>query len=96
MDNLLFYTLAVYGLCFILMHGTIFDTIRNYLIYQISWFGTLITCPVCTGFWCGLGLSPFFFKFTMFLPAAFYSSAACYILHLATGVLLVKSGLTDE
>lgn len=88
MDKLLLYTFAVYGLCFILMHGTIFNSLRNYLIGKIDLFKDLITCAICTGFWCGLILAPFFFNVGMFIPAAFYSSAVCYILHLLTDVLI--------
>lgn len=70
------------------MHGTIFDSARNYFIEKLYWFEDLITCSVCTGFWCGLGLAPFFFNIDIFLPVAFYSSAVCYILHLLTGALI--------
>lgn len=96
MDKLLLFTLAVYGLCFILMYGSIFNTIRDYLSLHISWFKELIKCPVCLGFWCGILLSPFIFESILIIPAAFYSSAACYILHLVTGIMLTKADLTDE
>jgi len=91
MDKLLLFTLAVYGLCFILMHGTIFNNIRNYCIERSSWFKDLITCPICLGFWCGLALAPFIFDKILFIPAAFYSSAACYIIHITTGFIEDKS-----
>ena len=95
MDKLVLFTFAVYGLCFILMYGTIFNKLRNHLKESIHWFSDLITCPVCLGFWCGLSLSPFIFETTLLVPAAFYGSAVCYILHLITGVLLTKGDFTD-
>jgi hypothetical protein len=47
--ELLYFTLASWGMTQILVYGTIFEN-------QPDWFGTLIHCPMCTGFWVGVFL----------------------------------------
>ena len=103
LDHLLVLTLAVYGLCYILMYGSIFNTPRNFLMRKFRWFQRLITCPLCTGFWCGLALSKWHLRplqttksdwwtdWTMVFPFACYSAIICYILHLYTEILLAKA-----
>ncbi len=104
LDHLFVLTLAVYGLCYMLMYGSIFNRPRNFLMRKFRWFQRLITCPLCTGFWCGLvtynwhitpmvkanGLSDMFTTTFMF-PFACYSAIFCYIAHLFTEILLAKA-----
>jgi len=104
LDHLLVLTLATYGLSYILMYGSLFNKPRNFLMGKFRWFRNLITCPLCTGFWCGLvtynwhigpmpkanGLSELFVNSFMF-PFACYSAIFCYVAHLATEILLAKA-----
>ena len=79
--DLIIYTVASYGLCFILMHGEILTPIREKLV-KIKFFHQLLSCALCTGFWVGLLLS-------LGMPImALYSSASCYLLYLVTEILI--------
>lgn len=103
LDHLFVLTFAVYGLCYILMYGSLFNKPRNFLMMKFNWFRRLITCPLCTGFWCGAMFSPFHLvplqttktdwwcSWTMLLPFACYSAIMCYIFHLLTEILLNKA-----
>jgi hypothetical protein len=37
----------------ILVNGSIFDPLRNYLIVKTPFFAKLMTCVQCSGFWVG-------------------------------------------
>lgn len=50
--SLIYFSLACAGLTQILVYGKIFDKIRP----TSGWFGELLSCPMCTGFWAGLVL----------------------------------------
>lgn len=103
LDHLLVITIAIYGLCYILMYGSLFNKPRNFLMRKFRWFQRLITCPLCTGFWCGLAFYPahleplqtskisWWSEWTMLMPFACYSAIMCYILHLYTEILLAKA-----
>ena len=53
--NLLHFVLAAYGMTFIIVHGSIFDSIRPDCK---SWggLGKLFHCSLCMGFWVGVFL----------------------------------------
>lgn len=84
MANLVLATFAAYGLCHILMHGTIFNIHRAKLT-QIKFFKELLSCSLCTGFWVGLAISPLVEYNTIVF--AFYSAATCYIIDRLTDKL---------
>jgi hypothetical protein len=86
-DSLLLLTFASYGLCHILMYGTILNKPRKWLTTRYNIINELLSCALCTGFWCGLILE-------LNIIFGLYSAATCYIIHLITGILLDKS--TDE
>ena len=46
----LYFVLAAYGLTQILVYGNIFNKVRP----TEGWFGELLSCPMCTGFWVGV------------------------------------------
>ena len=50
--SLLYFILSAYGLTQILVYGKIFNKIRP----TDGWFGELLSCPMCTGFWVGVFL----------------------------------------
>ena len=52
MTELIYFILTSAGLTQILVYGKIFDKIRP----TEGWFGELLSCPMCTGFWSGLFL----------------------------------------
>ena len=81
MDDLIIFTFASYGLCFILMHGEILNSLRD-RITKFKFFRELLSCALCTGFWTGLILSVGSPTLTL------YSSATCYLLYLITEILI--------
>jgi hypothetical protein len=84
MDNILLFTFAAYGLCHILMYGTILNAPRKWLTTRYKFFNGLLKCALCTGFWCGLIIKPN-------ILFALYSAATCYILHLIIEILINKA-----
>lgn len=80
---MLTYTIACIGMTQILVYGKIFNKIRP----TSGWFGDLLKCPMCTGFWTGVflwAISPHteLFMFDHSLVTGFvlgcYSSIVCY------------------
>tara|TARA_R110000765_G_scaffold34690_4_gene78355 strand:+ start:92 stop:340 length:249 start_codon:yes stop_codon:yes gene_type:complete len=63
----------------------------------------MITCPLCTGFWCGLAFSKihllpaqatkigWWWDWVMIFPFACYGAIVCYIMHLLIEILLNKA-----
>jgi len=50
--ELIYFILCAYGLTYILVYGSIFNSIRP----SEGFFGQLLHCPLCTGFWVGVFL----------------------------------------
>ena len=53
MDYLI-YILVGWGLTGILVNGSIFYSLRNYLLVKVPFIGKLFTCVQCSGFWVGI------------------------------------------
>lgn len=51
MTNLLLFILSCYGMTFILVYGSIFNSIRPK--QESGFLGKLFNCPLCTGFHVG-------------------------------------------
>ena len=83
--DLLFYTFASYGLCYILMEAKVFNFVRD-KITKIKLFKELLNCSLCTGFWTGLLIGTSTPYNTILF--ALYSSATCYLLYLVNYILL--------
>ena len=88
MADLLFYTLASYGLCYILMEAKIFNFVRD-KITKIKFFEELLNCSLCTGFWTGLLIGSYVPIYNNIF-FALYSSATCYFIYLVNSILLNK------
>jgi len=83
--ELLWFVLTAYGLTQILVYGSIFKRFRDFTLQ----YSTLLSCPMCTGFWVGVilfFLNPFTELFTYelnsgnFLLCGWLSSGTSYIL----------------
>ena len=73
---LIYFILACYGMTQILVYGTIFDKIKP----KEGFFGKLLSCPLCTGFWVGI-LNWFVFDVECgIFSAGCISSGTSYIL----------------
>lgn len=86
----IWFCLISYGLTQILIYGKIFDPIRP----KTGWFGQLLSCPMCTGFWVGLflwfvkdytQLFTFDNSFVTGLLLGFAASAAAYVGNMVFG-----------
>ena len=52
MIELVTFVLTAFGLTQIIVYGKIFDKVRP----TEGWWGQLLSCPMCTGFWAGVFL----------------------------------------
>ena len=84
--DLIFYTFASYGLCYILMEAKIFNFVRD-IVTKVKFFRELLNCSLCTGFWTGLLIGTYIPNYNNIL-FALYSSATCYLIFLVNYILL--------
>lgn len=59
MDKLLLWSFMAYGMTSIIVWGSIFESIREYIKIKSKFLGDLISCTLCTGTWVGFILSIF-------------------------------------
>ena len=89
--NFVWFAFIAYGLTQILVYGKIFDKVRP----TQGWFGELLSCPMCTGFWVGVflfGINGFTELFTFD-----YNIANLLILGwLASGTSYIISMIFDD
>lgn len=57
MMYLFFWALMAYGMTSILVWGSIFENIREFIKKHSKFFGDLISCTLCTSTWVGFFLS---------------------------------------
>jgi hypothetical protein len=55
--------LAAYGMSQILVFGSIFDKLRDWITKHSTFFGDLLACMMCTSTWVG-----FFFSIAFYSP----------------------------
>lgn len=60
MVNLLLFILVGVGITNLVVNASILDNLRDIVINQSEFFGKLITCMMCSGFWVGCILSIFY------------------------------------
>ena len=61
--EILIWILAAYGMSQIIVFGSIFQKLRDWLIRNSEFFGDLVQCMMCTSTWVG-----FFFSLVFFSP----------------------------
>jgi hypothetical protein len=72
--ELIIWILAAYGMTQILVYGSIFDTPREWIKKNSTFFGDLISCVMCTSTWVGFFFSLVFFSPTIDLVSITYSN----------------------
>lgn len=82
----------------ILVYGSIFDTARHWIMGKSDWFGTLIHCPMCTGFWVGaflFGINGFteLFNFEYNIANLFILSCLSSATSYALNVVISDGGI---
>ena len=60
--SLLFFILSSCGITFILTTSSIFEPVRDFIEERSNFFGELVSCPMCSGFWVGLVVSALDFQ----------------------------------
>jgi len=66
--------IAAYGMSNILVFGSIFENLREFLIKKSTFFGDLIQCMMCTSTWVGFFFSVVFFSPTLELVVIPYTN----------------------
>ena len=92
--ELLWFTLAGYGLTQILVYSSLFEKPRTFIKSKSDFLGELVSCPMCTGFWVGallFCLNPFteLFSFELnavnFLICGWLGSGSSYVMNMVFG-----------
>jgi len=103
--ELLYFILTSWGLTQILVYGSIFENQRQLIEQKSVWLGTLIRCPMCTGFWAGTflfginGLTELFnfeYNIANLLISGCISSATSYALNVVIGDNGIKFNHINE
>jgi hypothetical protein len=66
--------IAAYGMSNILVFGSIFEGLRDFLIKKSTFLGDLIQCMMCTSTWVGFFFSVAFFSPTLELVVIPYTN----------------------
>lgn len=92
--SLLWFVLTGYGLTQLLVYGSIFNKPRDWIKSKSDFFGELVSCPMCTGFWVGallFCLNPFteLFSFELnvvnLLVCGWLGSGTSYLMNMIFG-----------
>jgi len=91
------FILATIGLTFIITQFYIFEGIRNYVSKHSKFFGKLIHCTACTGFWSGCLIKTLLLIYyqqvislIIILLYGFIGSIVCYVTYLLIKPLMDK------
>lgn len=57
MEVIILWSFMAYGITSIIVWGSIFENFREWVKSKSTFFGTLISCVLCTATWVGFGLS---------------------------------------
>ncbi len=60
MVNLLLFILVGVGITNLVVNASLLDNLRDIVIKESSFFGKLVTCMMCSGFWIGCAVSLFY------------------------------------
>ena len=95
LSNLILFILASWGLTHILVSGKIFETPRNWIIIKSNFFGNILTCYQCTGFWSGFFIAGCFtHNYLYIFLLSLISSGICSFLnsiYVAIGTYIRKN-----
>ena len=92
--DLLYFILVSYGMTQIIVYGEIFDSHRIWIKKKSKWFGKLVSCAMCTGFWVGAflfginGLTELFnfeYNYINIMLLGSLSSGTSYVLNMLFG-----------
>ncbi len=91
------FILSTIGLTFIITNSYIFKNFRKYVLKYSDFFGKLIKCPACMGFWSGIIIKILLIIFynsdlhlIIILIYGFIGSFASYVVYLLIKPLMDK------
>lgn len=97
---LFYYLLSSLGLCFILKYSTLLRYARNFLVERSILLKELFNCSMCLGFWCGVALIPFLYKYENYKIVAylypFASSSFCWVIDVLMDAMVAIVAIARE
>ena len=97
---LFYYLFASLGLCYIAKYGTILNPLRNFLTKNSVLLYQLFNCSMCLGFWSGVVLVPFLYKYENYNKVAllypFASSSFCWTMDILMDTMVAIINLSKE
>lgn len=85
MTELICFILSCFGVTNAVTSGKIFEWLRS-LLQPIPWLGYMVKCPMCLGFWVGIGwaivgIGPVIYSdyLAYLLSSGFISSGTCWV-----------------
>ena len=82
MREIILFVLITWGITCVVTFGAVFKPVRRFFAsnrYTRSNLGYLLHCPMCTGFWAGLGVH-FTLPLSIWIADAFIGAGVCYLL----------------
>ena len=90
----LLWILVSFGITTILSISKIFKPVREYVKNKSAFWGDMLACSMCTGFWVGAFLCITYFSPTgNILFDACLSSASCWLLYCLTWFTTLRFGV---
>lgn len=97
---LFYYLLSSLGLCFILKYSTLLRCVRNFLAEKSILLKELFNCSMCLGFWCGVVLIPFLYKYENYKTVAylypFATSSFCWVMDIFMDAMVAIVNIAKE
>jgi hypothetical protein len=101
MLQFILFLMATAGMTRIILYGFILEKFRNFLIkISPNFFGELLICPQCVGFWSGIFCSILLMKFNILIILAcgcagsFFCEFMAYVLNCIDAIeMLCKMGI---
>lgn len=99
--NLIIFMLVGLGITNLIVNASIFDIPRDFLSNKFSFFGVLLNCMLCAGFWVGallgiFGLSPIHSGLLGVFCAGAVVSVISNFYDIVTDFLIAKSEIVYE
>ena len=82
------------GLTIIMSSGSIFDTTREFISKKSKFFGELVSCPMCLGFWVGLFFGFVWMKYPPIILAGMVSVISWTLFNFVDLIMTISAYYT--